>query len=116
MAYFIYGLPEDNWHSLNDTLSFLYTASPDSAQLAFAVPYPNTPLYKQITELGWDVPSDWREFYYAGKEGPHTYLKRTKHLNEKEFEKAKREIKQGFARWATEKNNGSFSTTNVILR
>lgn len=115
-TYFLFGLPEDNWHSLYNNLAFLEKAQPDSAQLAFAVPYPNTPLYKQISELGWEVPNDWREFYYAGKEGPHTYLKRTKHLNEKEFAQAKKEIQQGFARWATEKNNGSFNATNVVIK
>lgn len=113
-AYFLYGLPEDDWHSLNNNLDFLNEAQPDSAQLAFAVPYPNTPLFEEVTRLGWEIPDDYNEYYYAGIKGSHTFLKRTKHLNEKEFSEALEKIQEGFARWATQTNNGEVRVTNII--
>lgn len=115
-AYFLYGLPEDDWYSMYDTLSFLYNVNPDSTQLAFAVPFPNTPLYQEVAQLGWSIPDSLEEYRYVGLEGPHTWLKRTKHLNEEEFEKAKNEIQKGFARWAIEKHGGTFGVTNVIIK
>jgi len=115
-TYFLFGLPEDDWHSLENTLRFLDEANPDSAQLAFAVPLPNTPLYQEVLRLGWPTPDKLEEYHYAGLEGPHTWLKRTKHLDEKEFSRAKKRIQAGFAKWAIEKHSGEFGVTNIIIK
>ena len=115
-AYFLFGLPEDNWSSLENTLKFLNEVNPDSAQLAFAVPLPNTPLYEKIRRLGWPTPDNLEEYHYAGKEGPHTWLKRTSCLDEKEFSQAKQKIQEGFAKWAIEKHAGVFGVTNVVIK
>jgi radical SAM superfamily enzyme YgiQ (UPF0313 family) len=110
-VYLMFGFPEDDWSSVTGMLEFLDAANPNYAQLSFALPLPNTRLLQQIKELGYEVPKDWGKFYYAGPEGPHTYLKKTIHLDETEFAKAARTLQEGFITWAL--NKGDVTATNI---
>ncbi len=46
-ASFIFGLPGEDWSTVEDTLKFVRETLPTSAQFNVAVPYPGTRLYQQ---------------------------------------------------------------------
>lgn len=115
--YAMYGFPEDDWQSAHDLKRFLYDVNPDRFQLSLALPLPNTELYRQVVEdLGQTPPDKLTELYYAGVNGPHTWVKRTKHLNETDFNHAVHWLQQQIAAWAADTKTGRFKTTNVVIK
>lgn len=63
-AYLIFGFAEDDEASAEATMRFIERARPDSAQIAWLVPLPGTPIYQQAIEGGW-LP-DYRSLYHNG--------------------------------------------------
>jgi len=115
--YAIYGFPEDDWQSAQDLVDFLYQVSPNRFQLSLALPLPNTELYRQVIEdLGHTPPKKLEDYYYAGKHGPHTWVKRTKHLNEAKFKQRSRWLQQQIAAWAVKTKANQSKTTNIIIK
>lgn len=59
---FIFGLPGEDWSTIQETLDFVRETLPTSAQFNVAVPYPGTKLYQQVHgDLGRDI--DFRKLY-----------------------------------------------------
>jgi len=113
-VYLMFGFPEDDWDSVKDNLEFLKNANPDVVQLSLTVPFPKTRLMTEVTKLGISIPNDPGQFYFAGLEGPHTFINRTKYLDEITFPQAVQALQEGIAEWATSQN-GQLKITNVEM-
>ena len=83
-------------------------------QLSLTVPFPKTRLMTEVTKLGISIPNDPGQFYFAGLEGPHTFINRTKYLDEITFPQAVQALQEGIAEWATSQN-GQLKITNVEM-
>jgi len=60
---FIFGLPGEDWESVEETLKFVRETLPTSAQFNVAVPYPGTRLHEQIYGLPGLEEPDFRKMY-----------------------------------------------------
>lgn len=61
---FIFGLPGENWSTVEETIEFVKRTLPTGAQFNVAVPYPGTELYKIAVEKGRiKEGATWREMY-----------------------------------------------------
>jgi anaerobic magnesium-protoporphyrin IX monomethyl ester cyclase len=81
---FIFGLPNENWDTVNETLKFVKQTMPNGAQFNVVVPYPGTKLYDIALDNGWikeDI--DFRSMYQ------HVSIMRTKELTTNEIEQAR---------------------------
>jgi len=81
---FIFGLPGEDWKTVNETINFVKETLPHSAQFNVAVPYPGTKLYSFAIEKGLLYDSDWRNLYQ------HKALMRTEQLSSKDLEEARK--------------------------
>ncbi len=61
-AYFLFGVPGENYESFRQTVEFAKELGPDSAQFALAIPHPGTELYQVCTEKGWLKYDSWEDF------------------------------------------------------
>ena len=50
---FVFGLPGENWNTINETIGFVKRTLPTGAQFNVAVPYPGTELYQIAMKKGW---------------------------------------------------------------
>jgi anaerobic magnesium-protoporphyrin IX monomethyl ester cyclase len=60
---FIFGLPGEDWTSVNDTIEFVRQTLPTSAQFNVAVPYPGTRFYESVYGTMEDQALDFRHLY-----------------------------------------------------
>jgi len=65
-AYMIFGFSEDDEASVEATQKFIETNRPDSAQIAWLIPLPGTPIHKSAIDGGWR--SDYSSLYHNGKD------------------------------------------------
>ena len=65
-AYLIFGFAEDDEASADATRRFIETSGPDSAQVAWLIPLPGTPIYQKAILDGW-LPS-YTALYHNGKD------------------------------------------------
>jgi len=63
-AYLIFGFPEDDEASAEATKKFIETSKPDSAQIAYLVPLPGTPIYEKAIAGGWKP--NYSSLYHNG--------------------------------------------------
>jgi len=78
---FIFGLPGENWETVNDTIKFVSKTLPNGAQFNVAAPYPGTKLYNIALENGWMTKQiDFRNMYQ------HVSVMRTDELSPNELE------------------------------
>jgi anaerobic magnesium-protoporphyrin IX monomethyl ester cyclase len=61
-AYFLFGLPGENYKTFRKTVEFAKELDPDSAQFALAIPHPGTELYQVCEEKGWLKYDSWADF------------------------------------------------------
>jgi len=83
-ASFIFGLPGENWNTVEETINFIKEVLPHSAQFNVAVPYPGSELYDFAIKNGLISDTDWRDFYQ------HKALMRTEELSTSDLEKARK--------------------------
>jgi len=81
---FIFGLPGENWETVQETITFVKETLPHGAQFNVAVPYPGTRLYSYAIEKGLLSDTDWRNLYQ------HKALMRTEQLSPQDLEKARK--------------------------
>lgn len=104
-VYAMFGFPEDNWDSAQDLVNFINEVNPNRLQLSLALPLPNTDLYTQeINDLHQKPPKDLAQFHYAGINGPHTWIKKTKYLKPTEFKRATRWLQNQISQWQLKTN------------
>ncbi|WP_137179052.1 radical SAM protein [Roseomonas sp. AR75] len=86
-THLIVGMPDESWETVHNTGSWLRKVKPDSIQLAYFMPYPGTPMHKELKEsmaLGDPDAIDWEDF------GSFTRpVMPTKHMTKDEVKRAK---------------------------
>lgn len=55
---FIFGYPQENKQTLNDTLSFILQNPIHFPQISIFVPYPGTPIYNELVAKGVNIPKN----------------------------------------------------------
>lgn len=82
---FIFGLPGENWETVNETIEFVKRTLPTGAQFNVAAPYPGTKLYDIALERGWiNKQTDFRSMYQ------HESVMRTEELREEDLDTARK--------------------------
>lgn len=59
---FIFGLPEDDLSSMQETLDMSLKLNCEFANLYSAMAYPGSPLYNMALADGWELPENWSGF------------------------------------------------------
>jgi radical SAM superfamily enzyme YgiQ (UPF0313 family) len=59
---FIFGLPDDDLHTMRQTLNLAKTLNCEFANFYSAMAYPGSPLYTSAVEQGWQLPEAWSGF------------------------------------------------------
>jgi anaerobic magnesium-protoporphyrin IX monomethyl ester cyclase len=59
-AFYVFGFPQDDWASINETINYAIDLSSTVAQFKLLTPYPGTPLWKQLEPLVFE--KDWERF------------------------------------------------------
>lgn len=76
-ANFIFGLPEDDMESMNQTLDLLFHIMPEWANLYMAMAYPGSRLYQTALEKKLPLPEEWSQYSqyaYDSRPLPTKYL------------------------------------------
>jgi anaerobic magnesium-protoporphyrin IX monomethyl ester cyclase len=82
---FIFGLPNENRQTIEETIQFVKRTLPTGAQFNVAVPYPGSELHRIAIEKGWiKAGVDWREMYQ------HDAIMRTDELNNQDLDEARK--------------------------
>jgi radical SAM superfamily enzyme YgiQ (UPF0313 family) len=61
-ANFIFGLPEDDYDSMNDTLALMTGINAEWANIYCAMAYPGSELYTMAKAKGWPLPESWQAY------------------------------------------------------
>lgn len=97
--YLMFGFWEDSKETVDRTLDFLYQTPPDEVQLALLVPLPGSKIYNDAIKYEIMLPDDLEQYFYAGLDGPHSFITHTKYLNSSEYLQAVEYYKKGIAEW-----------------
>lgn len=70
-ANYIFGLPEEDYNSMNETLKLMLDINAEWANIYCAMAYPGSRLYELAIEKGWELPGAWQDYsQYAYKTLP----------------------------------------------
>jgi radical SAM superfamily enzyme YgiQ (UPF0313 family) len=61
-ANFIFGLPEDNLQSMNETLDLAINLNTEWANFYYAIAYPGSKLYAEAIKNNWKLPDEWSHY------------------------------------------------------
>jgi len=76
-ANFIFGLPEDDYDSMNETLKLMLDINAEWANIYCAMAYPGSKLYEMALGKGWPLPESWEgysQYAYETLPLPTNYL------------------------------------------
>lgn len=76
-ANFIFGLPEDDYDSMNETLKLMLDINAEWANIYCAMAYPGSKLYEIAMEKEWQLPASWEgysQYAYETLPLPTNYL------------------------------------------
>jgi len=76
-ANFIFGLPEDDFDSMNETLKLMLDINAEWANIYCAMAYPGSKLYEMALENEWPLPGSWEgysQYAYETLPLPTNYL------------------------------------------
>ena len=59
---YIFGLPEDDFDSMNDTLKLMLDINAEWANIYCAMAYPGSKLYDLAVQEGWPLPESWQDY------------------------------------------------------
>src|SRR5262249_4986914 len=59
---YIFGLPDDNFDTMRQTLDLAKTLNCEFANFYSAMAYPGSPLYRMAIQNGWELPEAWSGF------------------------------------------------------
>ena len=90
-AYFILGLPGENWNTINRTIKFAIKLDPDYANFHIATPFPGTELYQICKTNNWLTSDVWADYEEEG-----SAVIRTKELSTKDLIKAQKTAMRKF--------------------
>jgi radical SAM superfamily enzyme YgiQ (UPF0313 family) len=75
---FIFGLPEDDYNSMNETLTLMQDINAEWANIYCAMAYPGSRLYETSLKKGWQLPPSWEGYSQYAYE---TFPLRTNYLS-----------------------------------
>jgi radical SAM superfamily enzyme YgiQ (UPF0313 family) len=90
-AYFIIGLPGENWDTIRQTIRFAKRLDPDYVNFHIATPFPGTELYDIAVKNKWLVSDNWADFEEEG-----SAVLRTEDLSPKDLVKAQKMAMRSF--------------------
>jgi radical SAM superfamily enzyme YgiQ (UPF0313 family) len=61
-ANYIFGLPEDDYDSMNETLKLMIDINAEWSNIYSAMAYPGSKLYDDAVKNNWRLPGNWRAF------------------------------------------------------
>ncbi len=61
-ANYIFGLPEDDYASMNNTLEMMFEINAEWANIYSAMAFPGSKLYEMALEKNWTLPESWQGF------------------------------------------------------
>jgi len=68
---FIFGLPEDDYDSMQETLALMMDINAEWANIYCAMAYPGSELYDQAVKNNWPLPETWQDYsQYSPKSLP----------------------------------------------
>ena len=67
MGNYIFGLPEDDLESMQQTLDFSKSLNTEFANFFSAMAYPGSQLYREATEKNWPLPDSWAGYSQHSK-------------------------------------------------
>lgn len=67
-ANYIFGLGNDNYDSIQETLNLAIELNTENANMYCATALPGSPLYNKAKNLGWDLPSKYEEYGFLSYE------------------------------------------------
>ena len=76
-ANYIFGLPEDDFESMNETLGLMFDINAEWSNLYSAMALPGSQLYDVALEKGWPLPESWQaysQYAYETLPLPTNYL------------------------------------------
>ncbi|MHC4259168.1 MAG: B12-binding domain-containing radical SAM protein [Planctomycetota bacterium] len=76
-ANYVFGLPEDNYETMNETLTLMFDINAEWANIYSAMAYPGSALYDMAVENGWPLPESWTgysQYAYETLPLPTRYL------------------------------------------
>jgi radical SAM superfamily enzyme YgiQ (UPF0313 family) len=59
---YIFGLPEDDYDSMNETLEMMFDINAEWANIYCAMAYPGSKLFDMAVEYGWRQPDSWQDY------------------------------------------------------
>ena len=59
---YIFGLPEDDYDSMNETLELMFDINAEWANIYCAMAYPGSKLYEMAIKNGWQQPKSWQDY------------------------------------------------------
>lgn len=74
---YIFGLPEDDFDSMNETLKLMLDINAEWANIYCAMAYPGSLLYETAIQKGWPLPDSWQgysQYAYESLPLPTKYL------------------------------------------
>jgi len=74
---YIFGLPEDDQDSMNETLKLMLDVNAEWANIYSAMAYPGSKLYEIAVETNWPLPDRWEgysQYSYESRPLPTKYL------------------------------------------
>lgn len=74
---YIFGLPEDDYDSMNKTLKLMLDINAEWANIYCAMAYPGSGLYEMAIQKGWSLPDSWQsysQYAYESLPLPTKYL------------------------------------------
>ncbi len=74
---FLFGLPEDDYDSMNQTLSLMIDINAEWANIYSAMAFPGSKLYETAIEKNWKLPDNWQgysQYSYESFPLPTMYL------------------------------------------
>jgi len=77
-ANFIFGLPEENYDSMNETLKLMLDINAEWTNIYCAMAYPGSQLYNDAAKNNWPLPKTWdaySQYSYNSLPLPSKYLK-----------------------------------------
>ncbi len=88
-AYLIFGLPEDNRDSLEETKKFILQTRPDKVLLSTLIPVPGSRIWEHPEDFGITISKDYEKFVTAGLYRKGGVVVENKYMTSDEIEKCR---------------------------
>jgi radical SAM superfamily enzyme YgiQ (UPF0313 family) len=91
-AYLIFGLPEDNQDSLEETKKFILQTRPDKVLLSTLIPVPGSRIWEHPKDFGITISKDYDKFVTAGLDRKGGVVIENKYLTSDEIRQCRDDL------------------------